>query len=227
MAAQFVSGGEQGWVSGANGIILTTTDSGKRWSAVDSKVGSTRRGLAFSDNGVGWAVGYPPALVKTNDGGKTWEPVPWPLVNQRYPAPWFWLSLIIVGFCVWRSVRVDSASDKSAIEVLGTTDAPISEFALDRLQFGSLARGISRFLRNTNTRPPLTLTISGDWGSGKSTLMELVCNDLRHYGIRPVWFNAWHHQQEEQLLAALLSAIRDKGLPPNGLLFGIPCVMSA
>lgn len=69
----------------------------------------------------------------------------------------------------------------------------------------------------------MTLAISGDWGSGKSTLMELVSTDLRKYGSRPIWFNAWHHQNEDQLLAALLSAIRDRGLPsfasPDGWAF--------
>ncbi len=221
-AVQFLAGGQQGWIAGDNGVILTTTNGGANWSAADSKVGSTRESLAFAGNGsVGWAVGYPPALVKTSDGGKTWEPIPWPLINQRYPAPWFWLTLLVVAFCFWRSVRIDPASVTRGIEAIGTSDAPIGEFALDRLQFGSLARGISRFLRNTNTRPPLTLTISGDWGSGKSTLMELVSTDLRHYGIKAVWFNAWHHQQEEQLLAALLNAIRDKGLPQVGSADGL------
>ena len=221
-AVQFLPGGLRGWVIGANGIILSTNDGGKSWSAADSKVGSTRDALAFAaDGSTGWVVGYPPALVKTSDGGKTWEPIPWPVSNERYPAPWFWISLSVAAFCFWRSVRTDPASATSAIEAMGTSDAPVGEFALDRLQFGPLARGISRFLRNTNTRPPLTLTISGDWGSGKSTLMELVCADLRGYGIRPVWFNAWHHQQEEQLLAALLNAIRATGLPSIGSADGL------
>jgi photosystem II stability/assembly factor-like uncharacterized protein len=219
---QFLDDDLRGWIAGGNGVILTTVDGGKNWSAADSKVGSLRTALAFATNGsVGWAVGYPPALVKTTDGGKTWQPVPWPLINQRYPAPWFWLMLIAVAVCFWRSVRADPGSAITGIEAIGTSDAPVGEFSLDRLQFGALARGISRFLRNTNTRPPLTLTISGDWGSGKSTLMELVCTDLRRFGIRPVWFNAWHHQQEEQLLAALLSAIRDDGLPPIGSADGL------
>ncbi len=219
---QFLPDDQQGWIVGLNGVILTTADGGTNWSPADSKVGSSRVALAFASSGsVGWAVGYPPALVKTADGGKTWQPIPWPLSNQRYPAPWFWLTLIVAAFCFWRSVRVDPASATTGIEAIGTSDAPIGEFARDRLQFGPLARGISRFLRNTNTRPPLTLTISGDWGSGKSTLMELVCTDLRRFGIRPVWFNAWHHQQEEQLLAALLNAIRDKGLPPMGSADGL------
>ena len=222
LGVQFLADGLQGWVAGSNGVILTTADGGATWSPADSKVGSSRLALAFASNGsVGWAVGYPPALVKTADGGKTWEPIPWPLINQRYPAPWFWLTLLVAAFCFWRSVRFDPASATRGIEAIGTSDAPVGEFALDRLQFGSLARGISRFLRNTNTRPPLTLTISGDWGSGKSTLMELVCTDLCHYGITPVWFNAWHHQHEEQLLAALLNAIRTNGLPPIGSADGL------
>src|SRR5262249_33161306 len=95
----------------------------------------------------------------------------------------------------------------------GLTDSPTVDFAQDRLRFGPLAKGISRFLRNAATRPPLTLAISGDWGSGKSSPMALICADLKRYGNRPVWFNAWHHQNDEQFLAGLLSAIRDQALP--------------
>ena len=219
---RFLPGGLQGWIVGDGGTILATTDGGKHWSATKSKVGSTRNAIAFASNGlVGWAVGYPPALEKTDDGGTKWEPITWPLVNERYPPPWFWLALAVAAFCFWLSVRIDPGSAKSAIDAMGTSDAPIDEFAQDRLQFGSLARGLSRFLRNTNTQPPLTVSISGDWGSGKSTLMELVSADLRRYGIKPVWFNAWHHQQEEQLLAALLNSIRNKGLPPTGSADGL------
>ncbi len=213
---KFLDNGQQGWIVGTGGLVLTTTDGGKSWSPARSEVGSTLLSLALAGNGsVGWAVGYPPALVRmqTDDKGVSWKPIQWPLVYRKYPAPWFWLTLIVAAICFWRSIPIDRASATGGIESLGTTDAPVADFALDRLQFGSLARGISRFLRNVNTRPPLTLTISGDWGSGKSTLMELVCTDLRHYGIKPVWFNAWHHQQEEELLAALLSEIREKGLP--------------
>ena len=151
-------------------------------------------------------------------------------LKREIPGP------LVLGVIIHRGVLLlaigphHTSSATSAIDAMGTSDAPVGEFALDRLQFGPLARGISRFLRNTNTRPPLTLTISGDWGSGKSTLMELVCADLRGYGIRPVWFNAWHHQQEEQLLVALLNAIRAKGLPSigsgDGLAFRLRLLLS-
>jgi hypothetical protein len=54
--------------------------------------------------------------------------------------------------------------------------------------------------------------------------MNLLKNDLEAYGTRPVWFNAWHHQNEDQLLAALLQAIRTQavpGLSPAGWMFRV------
>ena len=61
--------------------------------------------------------------------------------------------------------------------------------------------------------PPLTIAVTGEWGSGKSSLMNLLRVDLRRYGFRPVWFNAWHHQKEENLLASLLEMVRSQADP--------------
>jgi len=103
---------------------------------------------------------------------------------------------------------------RESIADLAASDAAVASFADDRLDFAGLARGISRFVRNPETTPPLTLAITGDWGSGKSSLMQLVCADLRRTGSRPIWFNAWHHQKEEHLFAALLGAVRAQASPP-------------
>ena len=73
--------------------------------------------------------------------------------------------------------------------------------------------GLSRFLRNENTEPPLTIAVTGEWGTGKSSLMTLLRDDLLRRGLRPVWFNAWHHQQEEHLLASLLATVRTEAIP--------------
>jgi hypothetical protein len=58
---------------------------------------------------------------------------------------------------------------------------------------------------------------------GKSSVMNLLRCDLVRYGFRPVWFNAWHHQKEEHLLASLLQSIKLQALPgwlaPEGLWF--------
>ncbi|MGH8562656.1 MAG: P-loop NTPase fold protein [Gammaproteobacteria bacterium] len=86
---------------------------------------------------------------------------------------------------------------------------------LDALDLGAIARGISRFLRNRQTEPQLTITVTGEWGSDKSTLMGLLYEDLRGRGCRSVWFNAWHHQRGEHLLASLYANIRAQALPPT------------
>ncbi|WP_431266436.1 KAP family P-loop NTPase fold protein [Roseateles chitinivorans] len=101
------------------------------------------------------------------------------------------------------------------------TDAALTDPRQDRLNFEPLAAGISRFLRNPATEPPLTLAITGDWGSGKSSLMGLICADLRAHGSRPIWFNAWHHQKEDHLFAALLGALSKQAPPPWLSLDGI------
>src|SRR5258708_38563861 len=43
--------------------------------------------------------------------------------------------------------------------------------------------------------------------------MRLLMADLRRYAGRAVWFNAWHHNEEEHLLAALFEAIRREAAP--------------
>ncbi|MGO1120144.1 P-loop NTPase fold protein [Rhodovibrionaceae bacterium A322] len=94
------------------------------------------------------------------------------------------------------------------------SDRPLRPGDPDPLGYGAIARGISRFLRNKKTEPPLTLAIEGPWGSGKSSIMSLLKHDLERYGYHPVWFNAWHQTKEEHLLAALLEALRLEGFPP-------------
>lgn len=205
---------QHGWAAGNGGVLLKTADGGVTWKPVTTKVGSTRLAMSMDDEGkTGWIVGYPPALLGTKDAGSTWEPVQWPLRYWYFPAPWFWLAVMVAAWLIWAMFRPTPPNNDKSAAAIAITDAPTADEDQDKLGFAPLARGISRFLRNTRTEPPLTVAISGGWGSGKSSLMSLICQDLRRYDYRPVWFNAWHHQSEEQLLASLLNAIRLQGLP--------------
>ena len=172
-----------------------------------------RSGYIGADGQRGWAVGEGGLLLTTSDGGKTWTD---PRVYARYPAPWYWLALLLSVPMFLRSWRLFT---QARLVVAGMADTPATDAALtdprqDRLNFEPLAAGISRFLRNPATEPPLTLAITGDWGSGKSSLMGLICADLRKHGSRPIWFNAWHHQKEDHLFAALLGALSKQAPPP-------------
>ncbi|MDT0595588.1 KAP family P-loop NTPase fold protein [Glaciecola petra] len=94
------------------------------------------------------------------------------------------------------------------------SDAPASNLSQDRLGFAEISTALSRFLRNAGTKAPLTLAITGAWGSGKSSLMYFLKENLLQFHMQPVWVNAWHHQNEEQFLAGLLNAVRRNAIPP-------------
>ena len=112
-----------------------------------------------------------------------------------------------------------------SISSQGAPDRGIDGDDPDPLRFKPLARGLSRFLRNINTEPPLTLAVTGRWGSGKSSLMNLLAEDLSAHGGRPVRFNAGHHREEQHLLAALFENIRAQAIPSGftwpGLVFRV------
>lgn len=90
-------------------------------------------------------------------------------------------------------------------------DIPIAEAGRDRLGFQPLVNALFGFLFNRDTRPPLVIGVNGPWGSGKSSLMKMLCSELEKTGrFRTVWFNAWRYEKEERILAALLKTIAQR-----------------
>lgn len=132
------------------------------------------------------------------------------------PAPWFFIGLLISAGLLFPTARPVPAKRAEAASISNeyASDRPLGENDPDPWNFKSIAEGVSAFLRNENTEPPLSIAITGPWGTGKSSLMNLICSDLRNNRYRPVWFNAWHHQKEEHLLAALLENILAGAIPP-------------
>jgi photosystem II stability/assembly factor-like uncharacterized protein len=212
-SVHFAPDGLRGWALGFGGTVIATTDSGTTWIAQSS---ATTAPLAvhFASDGLrGWAVGLGGTVIATTDGGKTWADPELPY--QRWPAPWFWVAIVPgLGMLVLALQSRGKVGERDSVADVGASDAAVERAQDDALGFAPLARGISRFLRNEQTRAPFTLAITGDWGTGKSSLMHLLGADLRQYGYRPIWFNVWHHQKEDHLFAALLAAIRAQVAPP-------------
>jgi hypothetical protein len=173
------------------------------------------------------------ALARTDDGGRTWVPLNRKAAaalpghvpvgaNAQYWAfvpPWYVLAVLLIGLFVSVEERVERPSDPDAhkdpdvIAPQGTADKPLGRGEPDALELNAIANGLGFFLSNEKTKPPLVIAINGRWGSGKSSLMNLVRQYLASNGSRPVWFNAWHHQKEDQLLAALLDAVKAQAVP--------------
>lgn len=82
--------------------------------------------------------------------------------------------------------------------------------------FDAYARTLASIIANSKNKTPLVIGIYGPWGSGKTTLMEIVrrmlqseeFQDKRIYRrCKSVWFQAWKYKSEEEILAALIEEI--------------------
>ena len=86
----------------------------------------------------------------------------------------------------------------------------------DALGFEPYVIAIAEFLLHEQTQPPLTLSVEGEWGSGKSSFMKMLEEYLRKKGGQTVWFNAWRHDKAESVWAAFaLSFIKQISTPKN------------
>lgn len=206
-AVQFMADERTGWAVGKNGTLLTTQDGGQVWRAQAGLVQTTLYRVQFlADARHGWAVGQDETLLATTDGGLNWQdPV---LPSARYFPPWYYLSWLPTLVLLWR-VRATSPPHASQPQ---QSDRPLEPGDVDYLNFAPLARALSSLLRNQDTEPPLTLAITGEWGSGKSSIMNLLKHDLQSNGFHPVWFNAWHHKDEQNVLESMLEAVREQTL---------------
>ena len=206
-------------------LIWTSADGGQSWTPRPVMNRGPLSSVAMNAKGQAVAVGANDkwTIFLSDDFGETWRAIANPTPFARYPAPWYGLAVLAVLALLWLALRGAAAvkEEQEGANAIAASDAPATSWRQDRLQFVPLARGISRFLRNANTTPPLTVAINGEWGTGKSSLMSLICEDMRAYGWRPIWFNAWHHQKEDQLLPALLDALKVNGLPPTLSFAGI------
>lgn len=58
--------------------------------------------------------------------------------------------------------------------------------------------------------PRFAVGIFGSWGSGKTTLMHAIGNELEpHAEVVRVYFNAWRYEREEHLIIPLLDTLRE------------------
>ncbi len=183
---------------------------------------SSTHGWAYTDFPDGQeGVSTYPALFQTYDGGSTWKR----LWYRWLPAPWTFVAFLVGLVAFDRGSRAQNelrpVSQKAHIADHGVCDDPIGLDDVDALGLVPIAKSLARFLRNVETKPTVTIAVTGPWGSGKTSLMNLVREELAAQNVRAVWFNAWHHQKEDNLLAALLASIRAQAVPPWWTLSGL------
>jgi hypothetical protein len=80
------------------------------------------------------------------------------------------------------------------------------------LGFGQFAGALAEIV--TESDPRFAVGIFGNWGSGKTTLMQAIRARLSEPPLSdrvvPVWFNAWRYEKEEHMIVPLLDVLRDE-----------------
>ena len=94
---------------------------------------------------------------------------------------------------------------------IGIGDRPLQPNDEDELGIGDYAKALQQFIGECDT--PLTIGIQGDWGSGKTSLMNLIKPAQDTTQLRTVWINTWQYAQlgdPETLFLAVLAGVADK-----------------
>lgn len=78
---------------------------------------------------------------------------------------------------------------------LGLTDKPVGSINQESLGVSDYVFALSSFVKTCQT--PMTIAIQADWGAGKTSMMNLVLEDLSKSKtkIHTIWFNTWQFSQ--------------------------------
>lgn len=55
--------------------------------------------------------------------------------------------------------------------------------------------------------PPFSISLEGEWGSGKTFLLKLLMNELTEEGFTCVWFNPWEYEKDKDVFLAFLQKL--------------------
>ncbi|MBF0547522.1 MAG: hypothetical protein HQM08_23985 [Candidatus Riflebacteria bacterium] len=91
---------------------------------------------------------------------------------------------------------------------IGLTDRPIDKKTDEVLGISEYVDALAKFVSECQT--PITISIQGDWGTGKTSMMNLIKENLEkeHKNVLSIWFNTWQFSQfnmQSHLSLSLLS----------------------
>lgn len=107
---------------------------------------------------------------------------------------------------------VEQESDEpSLVEThIGGYNIHDQSVSVDSLGFQPYTTAIASFLSHKQTQTPLTISVEGEWGSGKSSFMLQLQKKLNELDAHTVEFSPWRHDKEEALWAAFVLTFINK-----------------
>lgn len=89
-------------------------------------------------------------------------------------------------------------------------DYPIENFEQDKFQRSNFAKGIARIINSNSTERSTVLGIYGEWGSGKTSVLKLISNELNtNKEVVQIYFNPWRFHDEKELLMSFFYTLAD------------------
>ena len=100
--------------------------------------------------------------------------------------------------------------------MVGIVDEALPEGAKDALNITTYKDALVRFIKRTNT--PMTIGVQGEWGSGKTSLLNQIWNELDWFNrnepgiddFKQIWINSWEHSllcSPEECLMKIINEI--------------------
>ncbi|MCL2603317.1 MAG: KAP family NTPase [Defluviitaleaceae bacterium] len=97
---------------------------------------------------------------------------------------------------------------------LGVTDLPRKKDTEDLLNVDAYIKGLCEFIKTCKT--PMSIALQGDWGSGKSSFLNQIEENMMENEIKVIFFNTWQYSQmnKDDNLAKIFitSLLNDMGL---------------
>ena len=71
------------------------------------------------------------------------------------------------------------------------TDKPVANKSEELLDVDRYIHALSAFIKDADT--PLTVGIQGEWGSGKTSMMNMIRENMEEASIATAWVNTWEY----------------------------------
>ena len=75
---------------------------------------------------------------------------------------------------------------------IGYPDKPVASITEDLFNVEVYVNALCSFIKSCET--PMTISIQGDWGSGKTSMMNMMKANMQG-AVWPIWFNTWQFSQ--------------------------------
>ena len=86
-------------------------------------------------------------------------------------------------------------------------DNPITSEKFDLLRRNPLAERIATFFSQLKGKESLVVGIEGEWGSGKTSFINLILNKVDETRVMVVKFNPWNFSDQNELVKDFFNSI--------------------